>query len=82
MKTRIPLSDSLFEEAEKTAKAMGMPRSQLFAMALEECINRHRKIIITAQYDEIYEKLNSEAIPKIWEATMQSLRDLTKNATW
>lgn len=61
---------------------MKIPRSQLFAKALEEFINRHHKITITAQCDEIYEKLNSEAIPRIGEASLQSLRELTKNDTW
>jgi metal-responsive CopG/Arc/MetJ family transcriptional regulator len=36
MKTAISLPDSLYKAAEKTAKAMAIPRSRLFAIALEE----------------------------------------------
>ena len=36
MKTAVSLPDRLYEEAEKTAQAIGIPRSQLFAKALEE----------------------------------------------
>ena len=47
MKTAISLPDTLYEDAEKTAKSMGIPRSQLFAKALEEFINHHKKESIT-----------------------------------
>jgi metal-responsive CopG/Arc/MetJ family transcriptional regulator len=42
MKTAISLPDRLYKDAEKAAKSMGIPRSQLFAQALEEFIT-HRK---------------------------------------
>jgi metal-responsive CopG/Arc/MetJ family transcriptional regulator len=35
MKTAISLPDTLYEKAEQTASYMGIPRSQLFAMALK-----------------------------------------------
>jgi mRNA interferase MazF len=38
MKTAISLSDTLYEKAEQTASYMGIPRSKLFALALEEFI--------------------------------------------
>jgi metal-responsive CopG/Arc/MetJ family transcriptional regulator len=53
MKTAISLPDTLYEEAEKTAKSMGIPRSQLFAKALEEFINHHKRENITEKYNEI-----------------------------
>ena len=39
MKTAISLPDRLYEEAEKTAQSMGIPRSQLFAKALKNTLN-------------------------------------------
>jgi len=62
MKTAISLPDTLYEDAEKTAKSMGIPRSQLFAKAVEEFINHHKKESITEKYNEIYSQINSKEI--------------------
>jgi hypothetical protein len=43
MKTAISLPDALYLDAEKTAKSLGIPGSQLFALALEEFISHHNK---------------------------------------
>jgi len=82
MKTAISLPDTLYEDAEKTAKSMGIPRSQLFAKALEEFINHHKKESITEKYNEIYSQISSENISKIESVSIMNLRELTKNDTW
>ena len=83
MKTAISLPDALFENAEETAKAMGIPRSQLFAKALEEFIDHHKKELITDQLDIVYGRLiNAENGDKAKEVSLDSLRELTKNDTW
>jgi metal-responsive CopG/Arc/MetJ family transcriptional regulator len=82
MKTAISLPDTLYEDAERTAKSMGIPRSQLFARALEEFINHHKKENITELYDQIYSKISSTDISKIETLNISSLRELTKNDTW
>jgi metal-responsive CopG/Arc/MetJ family transcriptional regulator len=43
MKTAISLPDALYREADRTAKQMGIPRSRLFAQAVEEFLNRHKR---------------------------------------
>ena len=82
MKTAISLPDTLYDDAEKTAKSMGIPRSQLFAKALEEFIYHHRKESITEKYNEIYSKINSKDISSIESVNIINLRELTKNDTW
>jgi len=82
MKTAISLPDTLYDDAEKTAKSMGIPRSQLFAKALEEFIYHHRKESITEKYNEIYSKINSKDISNIESVNIINLRELTKNDTW
>jgi metal-responsive CopG/Arc/MetJ family transcriptional regulator len=82
MKTAISLPDTLYEDAEKTAKSMGIPRSQLFAKALEEFINHHKRESITEKYNEIYSKITSDDISKIESINIINLRELTKNDTW
>jgi metal-responsive CopG/Arc/MetJ family transcriptional regulator len=82
MKTAISLPDTLYEDAEKTAKSMGIPRSQLFAKALEEFISHHKKESITEKYNEIYSQLASKDISNIESISIINLRELTKNDTW
>jgi metal-responsive CopG/Arc/MetJ family transcriptional regulator len=82
MKTAISLPDTLYEDAERTAKSMGIPRSQLFARALEEFINHHKKESITEIYDQIYSKISSTDVSRIESLNISNLRELTKNDTW
>lgn len=42
VKTAISIREDLFAEAEQLAKELGVSRSQVFAMALEEFIARRR----------------------------------------
>lgn len=82
MKTAISLPDSLYAAAEETAKSMGLPRSQLFAKALEEFISHHRKENITEKYNEIYSNMGFMESNHREAVTIQNLRELTKNDTW
>jgi metal-responsive CopG/Arc/MetJ family transcriptional regulator len=82
MKTAISLPDTLYEDAEKTAKSMGIPRSQLFAKALEEFIIHHKKESITEKYNEVYSQIVSNDVSKLESINILNLRELTKNDTW
>jgi len=82
MKTAISLPDRLFYEAEKTAQSMGIPRSQLFARALAEFIDHHRKDNITERLNEVYSKIQRDPFQDISNAGLESLRSLTKNDAW
>jgi metal-responsive CopG/Arc/MetJ family transcriptional regulator len=82
MKTAISLSDTLYEKAEKTASCMGIPRSQLFAIALEEFISKHDGKMITEKINEVYEKIDQTEFEPYLTAGLEPLRDITKNDTW
>jgi metal-responsive CopG/Arc/MetJ family transcriptional regulator len=82
MKTAISLPDRLYAEAEKTAQSMGIPRSQLFAKALEEFIQHHQREKITEQLNAVYGNFNQEELKEISEVNLESLRNLTQNDTW
>jgi metal-responsive CopG/Arc/MetJ family transcriptional regulator len=82
MKTAISLSDTLFEKAEKTARYMGIPRSRLFAIALEDYIVRHNGEMITEKLNEVYGKINQDEFARDLDVGLESLRNLTKNDTW
>lgn len=85
MKTAISLPEHLYKDAEKTAKSLGIPRSQLFAKALEEYISKHKRGEVTEKLNEIYKKMDTDAdahISRIETASLESLRELTKNDAW
>ncbi|MDF1568834.1 MAG: ChpI protein [Spirochaetaceae bacterium] len=82
MKTAISLPDRLFEEAEKAARSMGIPRSQLFAKALEEFIEHHRHENVTERLNRVYSQTDSDEFKDISNSGLESLRDLTRNDSW
>jgi len=82
MKTAISLPDALYVDAEKTAKSMGIPRSQLFAIALQEFINHHKREKITEQLNEVYKNSEGASPSLMGELNIMSMRELTQNDTW
>ena len=82
MKTAISLPDALYLEAEKAAKSRGIPRSQLFALALEEFISHHNKQHITDQLNKVYKNAAHDSPLLMADSGLDSLRELTKNDAW
>ena len=82
MKTAISLPDQLYEEAERTAQDLGIPRSQLFAKALEEFIAFHKRENITERLNRVYARMNQTEFEDISNAGIESMRNLTRNDTW
>ncbi len=82
MKTAISLPDELFHAAEETAKELGIPRSQLIAKALKEFISKQRKEHITEQLNRVYDKIDKSAEINRGNASIETLRELTRDDTW
>ncbi|GHV84142.1 hypothetical protein AGMMS50212_14820 [Spirochaetia bacterium] len=82
MKTAISLSNVLYEKAEETASYMGIPRSKLFAIALEEFIIRHNENMITEKINEVYEKIDQTEFKSHLNLILESQKNVTKNDTW
>ena len=80
MKTAISIPDWLYREAEKTAKNLGIPRSRLFALALEEYLRHQSAERITAKLDSVYTQDSAEAPAA--DAAVSALRTLTADDTW
>ena len=55
MKTAVSLPDPLFKAADQLARQLGKSRSQLYAEALREYLERHRDEDITRRLNEIYD---------------------------
>lgn len=59
MKTAIIIPDALFEEAERR----GLSRSELYANAVHEYVEKYRAGDITERLDEVYAKTDSRLDP-------------------
>ena len=75
MKVAISVPDPIFEAAERLAKQRRIPRSRLFAEALEEYVSRHGSDVVTAKLDEIYATEDSAMEASLAHAQIGSIAD-------
>ena len=68
MKTAISLPDDLFKSGDSLAKRMGMSRSELYARALREYLERHDHDRVTAQLDAVCAEVDSRLAPEFARA--------------
>ncbi len=54
MKTAISLPDALFRAADRLAARLGVSRSQLYARALADYLERHDQAHVTARLDALF----------------------------
>jgi metal-responsive CopG/Arc/MetJ family transcriptional regulator len=73
VKTAISLPEGLFRLAETAARKLKMSRSQLYATALAEFLERRKTSKITERLNRIYAKENSELDPALQSAQLRSL---------
>jgi len=70
MKTAISIPDDVFEAADRTARKLGVSRSELYATAVHEFIERHRVEDVTARLNEVYASTSSDLDDQLYK--MQS----------
>lgn len=69
MKTAISIRDEVFEAAERTAKDLGMSRSELYTKAVGEFVARHAGAQLTERLNAVYgEDPSISALDKRLEA--------------
>ena len=71
MKTAISLPDELFEAADRLATQMGRSRSELYATAVAEYLERHKYQGVTERLDAVYGAEGEES--KV-DATLNALQ--------
>ena len=54
MKTAISIRDEVFEAAERTAKTLGISRSELYTKAVGEFVARHADDRVTERLNAVY----------------------------
>ena len=75
MKTAVSVPDELFAEGERLAAQLGIARSQLYARALQEYVQRHGSDNVTARLDAVYSTEESDIDPMISELQEAALAD-------
>jgi metal-responsive CopG/Arc/MetJ family transcriptional regulator len=73
MKTAVSLPDELFKRAEAAARRRRVSRSQLYATALAEFLNREQRQAITDRLNEVYSHQSSKLDPALERAQLRSL---------
>lgn len=84
MKTAVSIPDDVYADAERTARQLGIPRSQLVTRALEEFIRAHERDRLTEKLDEVYgaDDGRGRRAAAESEVSVEALRDLTRDDTW
>ena len=78
MKTAISLPDQLFKAGETLAGRLGLTRSRLYCLALEEFIARHSANRVSERLDAVYSVERSELDPAL---TAMQVR-MVKGTDW
>jgi metal-responsive CopG/Arc/MetJ family transcriptional regulator len=73
MKTAISVPDKVFEAAERTAKKLGVSRSELYSTAVREYIERHRIEDVTSRLNDLYASASSELDECLGKMQAQSM---------
>jgi metal-responsive CopG/Arc/MetJ family transcriptional regulator len=73
MKTAVSLPDDLFKLAETAARKLRMSRSQLYATAIAEFLERRQTRRITERLDEVYSHEPAQLDPQLHVAQLRSL---------
>lgn len=73
MKTAISLPDDLFASADAYAERAALSRSELYARALREYLERHDEDRVTAQLDAVCAEVDSALAPEFARAARRVL---------
>jgi metal-responsive CopG/Arc/MetJ family transcriptional regulator len=73
VKTAISLPEDLYRMAEAAARKLKISRSQLYATAIAEFLERRQTSKITERLNRIYAKERSELDPALQSAQLRSL---------
>jgi len=73
MKTAISIPDKIFEAADRAAKRLGVSRSELYATAVHEFIERHRVEDVTSKLNEVYVSTKSDLDDQLYKMQSQLL---------
>jgi predicted transcriptional regulator len=74
MKTAVSIPDDVFEDAELLASRLQTSRSQLYARALSEFVDRHDNDRVTAAMNEVIDEVGCDVDKFSRKAAEQSMQ--------
>jgi len=78
MKTAISIDDGLLQEADDTARSMGLSRSRLFAIAVGEFLKRQRREQMLLRLNEVYAGAAEPAEKRMLKGIKSKVRAIVK----
>ena len=78
MKTAISIDDGLLQEANETARLMGLSRSRLFAVAVGEFLQRQRREQMLLRLNEVYANEEEPAEKRLLKGMKVKVRPTVK----
>ena len=75
MKVAISLPDPLFSAAEQMAERLHVSRSQLYAQALSEYLDKRQEAVITARLNAVFGETPQDVEQAIKKAQLKVLDD-------
>jgi len=73
MKTAVSVPDDLFRLADATARRLRLSRSQLYATAISEFLERQQADAVTERLNEVYGRRRAKVDPALHRAQIKSL---------
>lgn len=74
MKTAVSLPDKLFNLAEAAARKLRVSRSELYAKAIAEYLERRHSNFITERLNDVYSASPAKLDPELNRAQLKSLQ--------
>jgi len=81
MKTAISVDGPLLEEADRLARRMGLSRSRLFSLALQDYLRQRRREEMTEQLNRVY-AIGPDASQRRATARMKGMFRQTVKDRW
>lgn len=82
VKTAVSIEKNLFEKAEALAHARGIPRSQVFAQALEEYLERVEKADLVQRIKAAYSGALDDEDKAFLQSSAQQMGQLLEDEEW
>ena len=73
MKTAVSVPDELFRLADAAARRLRVSRSQLYATAISEFLNRQQRNAVTERLNEVYSRRPAKVDSALHRAQLKSL---------
>jgi metal-responsive CopG/Arc/MetJ family transcriptional regulator len=80
MKTAISIDQGLLQQADKTARRMGLSRSRLFALAIGDFLQRQQREQMLRRLNEVYAEDVEPAEKRLLKGMQAKLRRAAKES--